>query len=248
MKLHSAAEHYKHVVHSSINERCQAESVYDGIDLNVNISKARFDSLIHSTLLQCLEPIKEALKSASVASSEISKVILVGGSCKIPKLQQMISNMFSSANILYHISPDEVLAVGAAKQAVLVNHNLDDENYYANLLSQDLSIKVSGVSSPGEILLCCRGTLIPTVITQSFTVTEKHSNIKVEVFEGSTSSNEEDHRTLLAALSMSNLPVGVIYFSFQIRSDGSLRVICKDCTSRELGTATVVSPTTQECS
>lgn len=247
MKLRTAAELYKHVVHSSMNERCQAESVYEGIDLNINISKARFDSLIHNTIYQCLEPINEALKKASLSESDINQVILAGGSCKIPKLQQLISNTFSSASVLYNICPDEVVAVGAALQAILVNECVEDE-CFVSLLSQDISIKVTGVlDSSSDILLCCQGTLIPTVITQSFTVTENSSCIKVEMWEGPLSNNTEDTRKLLAVLNMTNLPVGEIFFSFHIRSDGSVHVTCKDCASKELGSTTVIPSHTQGC-
>ncbi|GBM09737.1 Heat shock protein 14 [Araneus ventricosus] len=249
MKLRAAAEHYKHVVHGSTSEKCQVESLYDGIDLNVNISKARFDSLIHSTLQQCLEPIHEALNAASLIVSDINTVLLSGGCCKIPKLQQLISNTFSAANILYNIVPDEVIAVGAAKQATLVTHSVGEEDFYVKLLSQDLSLKLTGFSTSDasdELLLCSKGTLIPTVITQSFRVTQ-NSNLKVEIFEGNSDAREENSK-LLAVLNMPNLPVGDIYFSFHIRSDGSVFASCKDCASKELGSATLVPPQTQGCS
>ncbi|KAG8200832.1 hypothetical protein JTE90_006411 [Oedothorax gibbosus] len=246
MKLRVAAEHYKHVVHGSTNERCQVESLYDGIDLNVNISKARFDSLVHNTLLQCLDPIEEALKSASLSKSDINTVILSGGSCKIPKLQQLISNTFPTSTVLSSIVPDEVVAVGAAKQATLISYDEDDVDCFINLLSQDLFMKLLGFSdSPEELLLCCKGTLIPTVITQSFSVKES-TNLKVEIYEGN-SEDRDASKTLLAGLNMPNIPVGEIFFSFHIRSDGSVFVTCKDCASKELGSATVVPPHSPSC-
>lgn len=245
VKLHAAAEHYKHVVHGTTNQRCQVESLYDGIDLNVNISIARFDSLIHNILQQCLEPVHEALSSASLSVSDINTVILSGGCCKIPKLQQLISNTFSNASILYSIVPDEVIAVGAAKQATLVSQSLSEEDYYVNLLSQDITLKLTGFSnSSEELLLCSKGTLIPTVITQSFTVTQT-SNLKVEIFEGNSDSQEDNSKSYLAVLNMPNLPAGDVYFSFHIKSDGSLFVSCKDCASKELGSATVIPPRSQ---
>ncbi|XP_035227396.1 heat shock 70 kDa protein 14-like [Stegodyphus dumicola] len=248
MKLRSAAEHYKHVVHSSINERCQAESVYDGIDLNISISKARFDSLIHNTLQQCLDPINEALNCASLSVANINKVILAGGSCKIPKLQQLISNTFYSANVLSSINPDEVIAVGAAKQATLVSHSIEDENCFINLLSQDLSIKITGISDrPDYLLLCSKGTTIPTIITETFRVTEDTESIKVEILEGNLSVKDDEATSLIAVLTMSNLPVGEMHISFHIRSDGSIFVTCKDCASKDVGSATVVPPRNQGC-
>uniref|UniRef100_A0A2L2Y747 Heat shock protein 14 n=1 Tax=Parasteatoda tepidariorum TaxID=114398 RepID=A0A2L2Y747_PARTP len=241
MKVRMAAEHYKQVVYSSINERCQAESVYDGIDLNVNISKARFDSLIHSTLLQCLEPIQEALMAAELTANDINTVILCGGSCKLPKLQQLISNLFPSSKILSSISPDEVIAVGAAKQATFVTQHVNEEDCFVNMLTKDLFLKLIGFSnSPEELLLCSKGTLIPTVVTQSFTATLS-SNYKVEIYEGISEAS-----SLVATFSMPNLPEGDVYFTFFIRSDGSLTVTCEDCSSKELGSATIVPSRSQE--
>ncbi|GFS64078.1 heat shock 70 kDa protein 14 [Nephila pilipes] len=245
MKLRAAAELYKHVVYGTTNERCQAESLYDGIDLNVNISRARFESLIQNTLQQCLDPVHEALNTASLSTTDINTVILSGGCCKIPKLQQLISNTFSSASTLYSIVPDEVIAVGAAKQATLVSQSIDEEDCYVNFLSQDITLKLTGFSNCSEeLLMCSKGTLIPTVITQSFTVTQT-SNLKVEIFESNSDSSEENTKSYLAVLNMPNLPVGDVYFSFHIKSDGSLFVSCKDCASKDLGSATIIPPRTQ---
>ncbi|GIY35617.1 heat shock 70 kDa protein 14 [Caerostris extrusa] len=247
MKLRAVAEQFKHVAHGTTNEKCQVDSFYDGIDLDVNISQTRFNFLIRDTLVQCLDPIHEALSSASLSISDINSVILCGGCCKIPQLQEIISNTFSSADILYSIRPDEVIAVGAAKQATLISQSIDEEDYCINLLSQDLSLKLTGFSnSREELLLCSKGTLIPTVVTQSFTVTQD-SNLKVEIYEGSLDSKEESAK-LLAVLNMPNLPIGDIFFSFHIRSDGSLFVVCKDCSSKELGSTTVIPPQPQGCS
>lgn len=127
-KLKNAAETCMHVLSTMGSANCFVESLYEGIDFNVTISRARFESLISPLLSSFVQPVHEVLKNTEHKASDIQKVILCGGAMKIPKLQATVKDIFSDGNteVSCDISPDEVLALGAAKQAGYIVQNCDD--------------------------------------------------------------------------------------------------------------------------
>lgn len=234
MKLQSAAETCKHVLSMLGVAQCFAESLYEGIDLNINISRARFESLISGSLQQCFEPILEALDTAHVQKENIGKVVLVGGSCKIPKLQSMISDMFQSASILNSISPDEVIAVGAAEEAAIILEGVNadvEEEYFVKALSRDLHVKVldnKGASTLHKVLP--KGSIVPARSEHVFTVSDTQTSLCFEIYEGNENLQDDDllPTTLVSKVAFSKLCGSKVTAVFQLKDDYSLHITCTD--------------------
>merc|ERR1712029_875066 len=101
----------------------------EGIDLNCNVTRARFDNELGKILARFVDPVSDTLAQAGIKPSNIDKEILCGGTSKIPKLKSSVSSLFTNSNpeveILSSLSPDEVLALGAASQASLMTEAIN---------------------------------------------------------------------------------------------------------------------------
>uniref|UniRef100_A0A3P8PW45 Heat shock 70 kDa protein 14 n=1 Tax=Astatotilapia calliptera TaxID=8154 RepID=A0A3P8PW45_ASTCA len=120
LKLMNGAEMAKHSLSSLGSANCFVDSLHDGIDFECSVSRARFELLCSSLFNKSIQPIKAVLEEAGLTPHNISKVVLCGGSARIPRLQQMIREMFPDVELLNAAPPDEVIAVGAALEAGLL--------------------------------------------------------------------------------------------------------------------------------
>ncbi|XP_050535638.1 heat shock 70 kDa protein 14-A-like isoform X2 [Daktulosphaira vitifoliae] len=148
-KLQRATEDAVHLLSTLKTANIFIESLTDGIDFTASVSQARFESLIAHLLPVFAQPIESVLKKVQLKCDSIKKVILCGGPLKIPKLKSYIGSLFPNADIPNGISPDEVLAYGAAVQAGFLAK-------YWNT-SDDLpepTVEVSTLKEPIEIICC----------------------------------------------------------------------------------------------
>ncbi|KAG7497519.1 hypothetical protein JOB18_039095 [Solea senegalensis] len=120
MKLMNGADMAKHSLSSLGSANCFVDSLYDGIDFECNVSRARFELLCSPLFNKSIQPIRAMLEEAGLSTSDINKVVLCGGSARIPRLQQMIRDLFPDVELLSSAPTDEVIAVGAALQAGLL--------------------------------------------------------------------------------------------------------------------------------
>ncbi|XP_038840680.1 heat shock 70 kDa protein 14 isoform X3 [Salvelinus namaycush] len=120
MKLMNGADMAKHSLSTLGSANCFVDSLHDGRDFDCNISRARFELLCSSLFNKSVQPIRSLLETTGLSTSDINKVVLCGGSARIPRLQQMIKDLFADVELLSSAPPDEVIAVGAAMEAGLL--------------------------------------------------------------------------------------------------------------------------------
>uniref|UniRef100_A0A2P2I1X1 Heat shock 70 kDa protein 14-like n=1 Tax=Hirondellea gigas TaxID=1518452 RepID=A0A2P2I1X1_9CRUS len=116
-KLYNQAENVKHVLSTRPTSQVNVDSLWEGVDFSCQVSRARFEGLIKSTLSDFLAPTLQMLERLNIEPNQIDKVLLSGGTCKIPRLQHLIGETFPTAEVHSSIPPDEVLAYGAAIEA-----------------------------------------------------------------------------------------------------------------------------------
>ncbi|KAJ6636726.1 Heat shock 70 kDa protein 14-B [Pseudolycoriella hygida] len=142
MKLLHHAENCKHILSSMNSAQVFIESLMDGTDWSQSISRARFENVISTQVSNFLRSIEELV--AEHSDTVVDKIIFCGGSLKIPKLQSAISNLFPNAQTLSSIPPDEVIALGCAKQASFIGNCWDTEGEHIDMdiltLSSDIII------------------------------------------------------------------------------------------------------------
>ena len=119
-RLRTACERAKRTLSSTTQSAVEIDSLYEGVDFYTSITRARFEELNADLFRKCMEPVERVIKDAKMDKSMVQEIVLVGGSTRIPKIQQMLSEYFNGKELNKSINPDEAVAYGAAVQAAIL--------------------------------------------------------------------------------------------------------------------------------
>ncbi|CAK9074337.1 unnamed protein product, partial [Durusdinium trenchii] len=238
-RLRTQCERAKRQLSTQTSVTIEVDSLHDGADFSLRLSRAKFEELCMDYFKKAMEPVSQCLGDSGLPKSKISDVVLVGGSTRIPKVQELISSFFNGKHLCKEINPDEAVAYGAAVQAAIVSGTGTEE--VENMLLLDVAPLSLGIEMAGGMMqkLIERNSTIPTNKSQDFTTAEDYQDhVEIKVYEGERAMVKDNNylgKFVLTSIPKTLRGVPKIKVTFNVDSNGILEVTAEDMKTHRKG-------------
>ncbi|XP_054161369.1 endoplasmic reticulum chaperone BiP-like [Oppia nitens] len=227
-KLRREVERAKRLLSANHKTQLEVEALIDGEDFQDVLTRAKFEELNMDLFRSTLKPLKNALNDAGVSKDKVDDILLIGGSTRIPKIQQLVTEFFNGKEPLQRVNPDEAVAMGASIHAGTLTGDIKD------MLLLDVNPLTLGIETKGGEMskLIPRNNVLPHKVSKTYTTAEDNQkNVLIKVYEGERPLTKDNH--LLGQFQLDGIPpaprdVPKIKVTFEIDANGILKVTAED--------------------